>query len=300
MAAPMSTFLTSEPISALAVQLLRRSIVLPAAVSRVPTPEFAGPSGGTVLVRVPRPRIAHQQVTPGADVTFDVVTEDHIEVTLAHHYSATLVTDEDLSLALEDYGFQILHPAIVAIAEAAEQSCANALLGAPYVAGIQWGPYPDAADDLAVVLQIRERMTQEKIPASGRYCAVSPDIATRLLNIPEFVQASLRGDQGTALDTANVGTVFGIAFLETIEMPADTAVAFHTSGVAFANVAPRPPGGGADCTVAVDSGLQLRQLLQYSPHKLSTASIISVFSGASLVVDEGATLRAFKIDAIAS
>jgi hypothetical protein len=265
----------------------------------VPAPEFAGPSGGTVLVRVPRPRIAHQQVTPGADVTFDIVTEDHIEVTLAHTYSATLVTDEDLSLALEDYGFQILMPAIVAIAEAAENSCATALLTAPDV-GIQWPATPDPQDDLDVVLQIRERMTSEKIPATGRYCAVSPDVATRLLNIPEFVQASLRGDQGDALTSASIGTVFGVQFLETVTMPADTAVAFHQSGVCFANVAPRPPGGGADCAVAVDSGLQLRQLLQYAPHKLSTASIISVFSGASLIEDEGSTLRAFRVDTQAS
>jgi hypothetical protein len=293
-------FLTSEPISALAVQLLRRSIVLPAAVARVPAPEFAGPSGGAVKVRVPRPRTAHQQVTPGGDISFDSVTEDAVVVVLSHHYNAVLISDEDLSLSLENFGQQILLPAVASIAEAAEQSCADALLTAPMVPGIAWGAYPDAQDDIATVLAIRERLTDIKAPAANRYCVVSPDIATRLLAVPQFVQASLRGDQGVALDTATIGQVYGISFLESVTMPNGMAVAFHQSGCCFANVAPRAPGGVADSTVAQDSGLQLRVLLQFDPSKLSLAHVVSVFSGASLTADVGSVERAFLVDTVAS
>ncbi len=293
-------FLTSEPISALAVQLLRRSIVLPAAVARVPAPEFAGPSGGAVKVRVPRPRVAHQQSVPGNDITFDSVTEDSVTVVLSHHYNAVLISDEDLSLSLENFGQQILLPAVASIAEAAEQSCADALLTAPTVAGIAWAPFPDAQDDIATVLAIRERMTSVKIPAANRYVVVAPDIATRLLAVPQFVQASLRGDSGVALDTASIGEVYGLNFLESVTMPDGVAAAFHQSGVCFANVAPRAPGGVADSTVAQDSGLQLRVLLQFDPSKLSLAHVVSVFSGASLTADTGAVERAFLIDTQAS
>ena len=224
---------------------------------------------------------------------------DSVTVVLSHHYNAVLISDEDLSLSLENFGQQILLPAVASIAEAAEQSVADALLTAP-LAPFSWGLYLDPADDVNTVLAIRELMTTSKYPAAGRYCAVSPDVATRLLNIPEFVQASLRGDQGDALTTASIGRVFGIEFLESVTMPDGVAVAFHQSGVCFANVAPRAPGGVADSTVAIDSGLQLRVLLQFDPSKLSLAHVVSVFSGASLTEDVGYVKRSFIIDTIGS
>lgn len=61
--------LTSAPISALAVELLRRQLVLVATVAKIPGEEYSGPSGGTVTIRVPQPRTANEQVTPGDLIT---------------------------------------------------------------------------------------------------------------------------------------------------------------------------------------------------------------------------------------
>lgn len=293
-------FLTSEPISALAVALLRRSIVLPATVSRVPAPDFAGPSGGTVKVRVPRTRTARQQVTPGADITYDSFTEDEVDVALSHWYNGSLISDEDLTLTLEDFGQQVLLPQAAAIAEQAETTLADVMISSvPPItggSGIEWAsPDPDPVADYATLLAAREQLTINKVPQEGRYLACAPDIITRLLGIPTFVQAANRGDGGTALSSAVVGTVFGLQVVESPSIDAGTAVAYHRSAFAFANVAPTAPTAGADSTVASDSGLQLRSLLGFDPGKLSSVCIVSVFAGASVIEDQGVVKRAIKI-----
>src|SRR5688572_30048815 len=96
--------LTSKPISALAVALLQRQLVLGATVLRVNGAEYAGGSGGVVSVRVPVARTANTQSTPGATITSSAISETSVDVTVSHLYDAGILTDEDLSLKLQDFG----------------------------------------------------------------------------------------------------------------------------------------------------------------------------------------------------
>ena len=167
------SLLTSERISALAVALLARQLVLPATVLRVPGAEYAGPSGGTVTLRVPKPRTANTQATPGADITTSGIDESPVSVTVSHLYDAAIVTDEDLSLNLEDFGSQVLRPQTQAVAEAAENLLAAKMNGLTADASIEWAATADPAADKATVLAIREALTEAKV-SGERFVAVAP------------------------------------------------------------------------------------------------------------------------------
>lgn len=291
------SLLTSAPISQLAVELLRRSLVLTATVARVPAPEYSGPSGGTVTLRVPQPRTANVQATPGSQITFSDVDETPVDVTVRHFYDGTRVTDEDLSLTLQNFGAQILRPQVAAVAEAAEDEIAAAMNGLTADGSIEWAAAASPDADTATVLAIREQLSVSGVPAGNRYVAISPDIATRLLSVPQFVKADERGST-TALEEAIVGRVFGLTIVESSALDAGTAVAYHSSGFAFGSMPPASPPGGVDSSTANEGGVSLRQILAFDPTRLATASVVSVFAGASVVPENaaGTTItRAIKV-----
>ena len=290
--------LTSAPISRLAVALLRRQLVLAGTVLRVPGGEYAGPSGGTVTVRVPVPRQARVQ-TAGNQITYDPVDEVSLDVVVKHLYNACHVTDEDLTLSLENFGQQVLAPAVAAVAEGAEDELVTVMNALTADGTIEWAATSSSDADKATVLAIRQRLTESGCPAGNRYVAVAPDIATRLLSIDSFVEADKRGST-TALSQAIIGQVYGLTFVESAGITDGTAIAYHQSGFALASLSPVAPGGGADSTTAQDGGLSVRHLLAFDVDFLSLASVVSAFAGAAVVdEDDGASVdivRALKVD----
>ncbi len=273
--------LTSAPISALAIELLRRQLVLVGTVARIPGQEYGGPSGGTVTIRVPQPRTAKEQETPGATIEYSDVEEVPVNVKLRHLYDATRVTDEDLSLSLQSFGMQVLNPQIAAVALGGEDELADQMNGLDPDPDIEW----DLEDPEETVLQIREKMGDEDVPAGDRFMAVSTDIARSLLSVDKFSRADARGST-TALEKAIIGELYGFVFVESSGIEKGSAVAYHASGFAFGNRPPVPPGGGADSTTASDGGVSLRHILMFDPNRLATASVVSVFVGASVVPED--------------
>ena len=274
--------LTSTPISALAVELLRRSLVLPATVSRVPGGEYGGPSGGTVTLRVPQARTALEQSTPGADITTSGISETPVNVSVSHWYDAAIVTDEELSMELVDFGRQVLAPQVAAVAEAGEDELADVMNAVTADATIEWAATSTPDADKATVLAIREKLTTNKVPAGNRWCAVAPDIATRLLGVPGFVEADKRGS-ASAIESAEIGQVYGIRFVESAAITAGTSVAYHSSAFAFGTMPPVSPPGNVDSSSASEGGVALRHVLAFDAGKLSTISAVSTFSGAATV-----------------
>jgi hypothetical protein len=288
--------LTSAPISALAIELLRRSLVLPSTVARVADTEYAGPSGGTVTLRVPQPRTVREQVTPSAPITFDDVDEHPVNVVVRHLYNAARVSDKDLSLGIEDFGRQILRPQVAAVADGAEDLLGTAMNAVPADAAIKWAAVADPGADLATLLAIREALTVNGVEAASRYLAVAPNIATRLLSVPQFAHADERGGT-SAIDEAIIGRVFGLTVVESAAITPGSSVGYHSSGFAFGNLAPAPPPGGVDSTSANESGVALRHILSFDATRLATASVVSVFAGATVISeDDVATIsRAIRV-----
>lgn len=288
--------LTAKGISALAVELLLRRLVLPMTVARVPGGEYSGPNGGTVTVRVPQPAAARKQASKGATITYDDVNEVAVDVTLSHLYHAKLVSDQELTYELEDFGRQITRVQVDAVASGAEAELTTVMNALTSELTIN----ATGSNIEAIVLEAREELGRANVPAEDRFLAVSPEVATHLLALPNLSQADQAGDSN-ALRNATIGQYRGFTVVESAGLTAGTAVAYHRSGFAFANRLPATPRGANETATHTAGGVALRQIFQYVPDKLSDATVVSTFAGAAAVTDgSGASPRAIKITTAAS
>lgn len=281
-------FLTAKQISAVAIELLVRDLVLPMTVVRLPGEEFAGANGDTVTVRVPQPAASRIQASAGATITYDDINETPVDVQVRHLYNATRVTDESLSLEIVDFASQVTTVQTSAVATGAEDELAEAMNDLVPDDTIASG----GTDVEAKILAAREGLGRADVPASERFLAVSPEVATFMLELDKFTRADARGDGGTALESAILGRLYGFMIVESAALDPGTAVGYHRTGFAFANRVPVNPRGAVDSSTASLQGIGLRHVIQYDPDVLSDASVVSTFAGAS-VVD---TDRVFKLD----
>lgn len=276
--------LTAQGISALNIELLTRSLVLPMTVSRVPGGEYSGPNGGTITVRVPQPGTAREQATAGATITYDDVTEIPVDVSLTHLYHGKLVSDEEMTYSIENFGRQISRVQVDAVATGAEDELASVMNA--LTATDEFALTATEADTEGVILAARETLGEANCPSGSRYLAVSPSIATRLLSVDKFTKVNEAGSS-SALRQAVLGSIYGFTVVESNALTTDTAVAYHSSGFCFANRTPVAPRGAVDSATASAGGVGLRHIFQYVPDKLSDASVVSTFAGAAAVYENG-------------
>ena len=281
---------TAQGIASLSVPLLRRSLVLPNTVSRIPGGEFAGDNGDTITVRVRQPRTANIQQTPGADVSgdFSSIDETSVEVSLVHLFDGVNVTDEELSLELVNFASQVTEPQVAAVATGAEDELAGAMND------ITADETDLDADNVeAKILSAREALSQADVPGGNRFCAVSPAAATYVLQLLTNRETP---DTDSALRNAIIGSLYGFTFVESNGLTGgddDAAMVFyHRSGFVFANRAPVAPRGAADSAAVSDSGIGLRQIFQYATGNLRDQSVISTFAGAAEVDSD----RVYKVE----
>lgn len=278
--------LTAKGIAALNIELLTRSLVLPMTVSRIAGTDYSGPNGGTITVRVPQPGASRTQAAAGDDITFDDVSEIPVDVTLSHLYHGKLVSDQEMTYSIEDFGRQVSRVQVAAVATGAEDKLAavmNAL-----TADSSFAASASEADTKDQLQAAREFLTRSNCPSSDRFLAASPEVVTRLLDVDEFVRADALGDgRSTAIRDAIVGRIYGLTVVESNGLDAGEAVAYHRSGFAFANVTPVAPRGATDSATASAGGIGLRHIFQYVPTKLSDASVVSTFAGAAAVYENG-------------
>lgn len=282
--------LTAQGIARVAIPLLSRALVLPRTFTMVPADGFTGPNGETITVRVRLPRTARVQGTPGAAITYDDQNEVGVDVSLAHLYDAYHVTDEDMSLSLEDFASQITQPQVRSVAEGAEGQAYAVMNGLPADAAIKFALAESADDTDDVIKALREQLSVNRTPSGDRWLAVAPDIYSRLLGVDKFVRADATGDgPSSALREAVVGRIYGFTVVEAVGLNAGTAVAYHGSGLVWANKKPADPRGVAETAAITEQGINIRQIFQYDPDVLSDASVLSTFAGAAAVWEDGAT-----------
>jgi hypothetical protein len=283
--------LTAKGISSLAIDLLVRSIVLPRTVSIIPGGEFSGSNGDTITVRVPQPGSARTQQTRSATITYDDVTEVPVDVQLAHLYHAKLTSDEEMTLDIENFGRQVTRVQVAAVATGAEDTLAKVMNDLTPDGEV------DAADPEDGILAAREFLGENDAPSDDRYLAVSPAMASVLLQYDKFSKVNEAGSSD-ALRNAILGRIFGFWVVESNALTAGTAVAYHRSGFTMANRIPVAPRGANDSSTATSQGLGLRQVFQYVPDKLSDASVVSTFAGAAAVYEDESddVKRFFKLE----
>jgi hypothetical protein len=277
--------LTAQGISRVALALLVRRLALPRTFTMVPGEEFAGSNGDTITLRVPQPGAARVQAAAGDPLTADDVDEVPVEVILRHLYHLKNVSDQELSMELEDFARQITRVQVSAVAVGAEDEVATAINDQDADATIEFAAVADPDDTKGVILAARQALGEADAPPDGRWFAVSPDIATRVLSVPEFTKVNESGSD-QALRRAIIGNLYGFTFVESNGLDAGTAAAYHQSGGAFALRVPANPRGATESAAVNEQGIGMRQVFQYDASTAQDQSLVSTFAGAAIVADD--------------
>lgn len=268
------SFISLERLSELAVELLSRTIVLPATVLRVPNTDYDG-SGGTVTIRVPQRRTA--EPVEGA-LEYGNIDETPVQVEVARWYDAAKVTTDQRSLEIVSFGSQVLQPMVAAVAEAGENVLATTMNEVEATA--DFSDLTDAEATREDILAIREGLTTNDVPQANRTLACSPDVITGLLRIPDFVRSNESGSD-SALRNAIMGRLFGLDVIESNALETGSAVGYHRSAFAFTSLAPALPDG-AKAAHAVADGLALRIVYSYLTSDASDVILVDTYGGAVL------------------
>lgn len=290
--------LTAQGISRVAVALLVRQLVLPMTVTRVPGAEFAGSNGDTITVRVRQPRAARTQTNPGDTLTADAINEVPVDVTLSHLYDLANITDQDLSLNLENFASQVTQPQTESVATGAEDQVAGVMNDLTSDLTID----ADGSNMEEIILEAREQLGRDQVPAMNRFFAVSPEVATFVLSIDKFVRVNESGSDA-ALRRAVIGMLYGFTFVESSSLNAGEASAYHQSGYTLATRTPVTPRGATESASTTVQGIGMRHVFQYDPTVASDQSLVSTFAGAAAVFDDDSgtdNKRFVKIDTAAS
>ncbi|WP_395105313.1 P22 phage major capsid protein family protein [Actinomadura sp. SCN-SB] len=279
--------LNSSIIARLAIPLLHRSVVLPRTVERVAGTEFGGSSGDTITVRVRANRTANVQSTPGATITLDTIGETGVPLVVNHIYSAATLTDEDLALNLEDFGAQVLQPAVQAVARKSEQYIADAINA--LVADATVPATPTADDYAAAIKDAGQALDEVDVEAGNRWCAVSPAAARALLDYPAIEDASALGTP-SAIQDATIGRYAGFNLVKSNTLTAGSLCAYHRSAFVMGNRAPVQVAS-VDSAISTQDGFTLRVVRDFDASKLAEICAVSTFAGAALVDAD----RAYKV-----
>lgn len=226
-----NTFLTPDIIAREALATLYEDLVMAALVHRDFSSEFDGAVGDTITVRKPTTFTAQEftstiSVQNATETGVPVVLDTLLDVSFA-------VTAKDMALEIQDFGAQLLAPAMEAHAQAIDDKLLT--LRDDVVAQVGDGTSTHTWDDGKVLIDARKTLSEAKVPQSERRAVVGPSIAAEWLDDELFVQADQSGST-QALTEANLGRKFQFNVFEhngISEGAGELGEPFTEVGVAF-------------------------------------------------------------------
>ncbi|MDP3984323.1 MAG: P22 phage major capsid protein family protein, partial [Acidimicrobiia bacterium] len=286
-----NSFLKAEKIVSQALGLLQRELVLPRLVVRKGVADFAGAKNDTLNIRIPSilKGREYEWRTRGSTITTDELDEYSVAVTLDKHpYSAVGITDEELTLDIENWGEQVARPQIRAVAELLEGYIAEAMENAVYRHVVTYTEGDGSDDDRAfyrAAVSARKFLNQENVPAAGRKLLLGANVEEAALNSSHLVKANEAGDD-SALREAVVGRIAGFEVIGNCNsIDPDFAVAMHPTAFVLGNVAPVVPDGAKTGATLTFDSLAMRWVRDYESDRARDRSFYSAFAGAASVED---------------
>ena len=295
------TFLKPTVINRSALKLLEREIVLPRLVWNYASAEFRGAYNDVVNLRLPAVLSSREYAwrnNRASEIVVDDLTETLVPVTLNHDiYSAVGITDEELTLDIVDFNEQVMMPQVKAVARGLEDLIADTMEGATYASGHTLA-IADSSNALwTTLIEARRLHNVANVPRDSRVLLVGSDVEAEMLTDDKFNRVDSAGDGAvSALREATITRLAGFTIVGSNAIDPETAIAFHPTAFAFANVAPAVPDGVVKGSRDTYAGLALRWIRDYEAMKLRDRSVISSFAGCTSVEDDGTNnVRAVKI-----
>jgi hypothetical protein len=285
-------FLKAERIVEQGLGLLQRQLVLPRLVERKGVGDFKGAKNDTINIRIPSilPGREYEWRTRNTKITVDDLNETVIDVKLDKHvYNAVRITDEELTLDIDNWGFQVARPQIYAVASKLEGYIAKAMESdASYAHTVTYEPEPGNDNDRSfqrAANAANKWLNVENVPSIGRKILVGANVEEAVLNSGTLQDVDRSGSDG-ALREAVIGRIAGFDVIGNCNsIDPDFAVAFHPTAFVLGNVAPVVPDGAKTGAQMDFEGLAMRWIRDYDSDILSDRSVYSSFAGASSVED---------------
>lgn len=296
-----NTFIKATRVVGQALGLLEREIVLPALVWRDAGGSFQGAAGDTISLRVPARTQARTRQLRGARpttsegagiITMDELTETKVDVTLdTAVYSAVPITDEELSLDIEDFGTQIAMPQAHAVAEGVENAVAAEMTGATYATSLTL----DTTQPYKTVVDARVALNKANVPMTERYLVVGADMEGVFLKSDELHQADKAGTD-SALRDATIGSLAGFGrVVVSNALPSNVGFAFHRTAYVLGMRAPMVPDGATFGASQAAFGLAMRWLRDYDFRNVQDRSLFDSYIGTNIVADGASEVQTVTI-----
>ncbi|WP_433355623.1 P22 phage major capsid protein family protein [Microtetraspora malaysiensis] len=281
-----NNFLTPSIIAKQALATLYETCVMAMLVHRDYEQEFVSRVGDTISVRKPAVFTANE-FNRATGIQIQNADEGSVPITLNHFADVSFaVTSEELTLEIEDFGVQLLNPAMEAIAQKIDRdilSLRNDIVqrvGVPNAAitGVT-GKVIHPYDDPKTAIDARRVLNQRSVPAADRNLVVGPEIEALWLSDPLFHQADTRGDTDGLREASLGRRVFGHDAYQTqnIHGPTGTpttgqpsseiGVAFHKTAFALVTRPLVLPQGAANAAVESYKGFGVRVVMDYDISK---------------------------------
>jgi hypothetical protein len=287
--------ITPQTIARVGLATLYNSVTMAGLVWRDFDEAFTGKQGDTITIR--RPAVFEaMDFNRATGIILQDIAEDAVPLKLDHLADVSFpVTAEELTLSIDDFAQRLLVPAMEAITQKVDGALAAAAIEAATGPG---GGGTVTMDTKAsdVMIDAREVLTRNKLPASGRYAILSPEGTSEALRDPLFVEADTSGSTD-ALREASIGRVFGIDTYESQVFgtgPGDVGtadgVAFHKTAITLASRALQAPMGVGANQVAIESfkGLTLRVVYDYDVKYKQDVISVDFLYGTAATRPEGA------------
>lgn len=210
---------TPSIIAKEALMALENQLVFAGLVYRAYDKEFRK-VGDTITVRKPATFTAEKFVR-ASGLTIQNISEGSVSVKLDNLVDVSFeLTAEQMALDIVSLSEQVIAPAMRAHAQYLDLLLAGLYVNSPYY---EPADGTDEATKLAEIAALQKILNDNKAPAGGRVCVLSPARHAAYIVLDPFLHAEKRGDTD-GLKNANLGRIFGMDFYM------DQNIVTHTKG----------------------------------------------------------------------
>lgn len=278
-----------EKIIEFFLAMVGRELLGPDLITRVSEDFFKGAQNDTVSMRIGNLRAVARDYefrTRTAPIVMDDIEGgDTIPITLDRHvYSATGLTDEQLTLDNIEFATDVLSPQVEAVVGNYESKVVAAFRAAQAAATVT---ATLSTDPHKVALEARRLMNGFKVaPYTNRVFLVGSDVEAAWLASDRLSDADKIGNVSDAVREAIIGKLAGAPVVVHPNLNPNEAYYFHKSSFVQGSVAPVAPRGAVVSAKVSRNGYAARWLMDYDPQFLRDRSVVSSFIGINEILDE--------------
>jgi hypothetical protein len=272
-----NAFLSTQAIATQALATLYESTFLgPLVYTDYGTELATRKQGDTINIRKPATFTA-QLFDRANGIQLQDASEGNVPVKLDNIADVSFaVTDEDMTLKIEDFDQQLLSPALEAIAQHVDTAVLSLRSGVSQVAGTHADAVAEGQtwDKPEVLIEAGRLLDLHSVPLNERYAVVGPTTKAKWLNT-ELLKHADKSGSTEALRQGSIGRdLFGFEAYKTnlVGQPkaagaqvagdptTEIGLAFHRSALALASAPLEVPAGANQGAVSVASyrGLSVR------------------------------------------